>query len=191
MYATVRRMGFRYKRRNKKVSLYEQHRIIAARHDYLRKIQTFRSDNRTIVYETWLNAHHTHERCWLDYDGRGGIRVPSGKGGHEVLRLPVGHRELNRIELVWAQVKGDAADHNKDFTMRAIEQLAREDVENVTAAKWKKCVDHVIQKVENHYRTSDGVVEQAVESLAIEVGAEDSSDSEEILIGDDENDNND
>ena len=313
LYATVRRMGFRYKRQNKKVSLYEQHRIIAARHDYLRKIQTFRSDNRMIVYldETWLNTHHIHERCWLDYDGRGGIRVPSGKGGrliilhagsehgwilnaalifrgekgsgdyhdemntkhfmewyqkqllphcppksvivldnakyhngvvekvptksstkkdimayldkhsitydkqrlkselfmllqatnpqtkyltdvlsndagHDVLRLPVGHCELNPIELVWVQVKGYAADHNKDFTMRAIEQLAREGVENVTATKWKKCVDHV-----NHYRTSDGMVEQAVESLVIEVGAEDSSDSEEILLGDDENDNND
>ena len=47
----------------------------------------------------------------------------------------------------------------------------------MSAAKWKKCVDHVIQKVENHYRTSDGVAEQAVARL---VGAEDSSDSEEI-----------
>ena len=42
--------------------------------------------------------------------------------------------------------------------------------------------------MENHYRISDGVVEQAVESV---VGAEDSSDSEEILLGDNENDNND
>ena len=65
-------------------------------------------------------------------------------------------------------------------------ELAREGVENVTAAKRKKYVDHVIQRVENHYKTSDGVVEQAVERL---VGAEDSSGSEEILLGDDENDN--
>ena len=79
----------------------------------------------------------------------------------------------------------------QSFTMRAIKQLARERVENVTAPKWKKCVDHVIQKVENHYRTSDGVVEQAVERLVIQVGADDSSDSEEILLGDDENDKND
>ena len=42
--------------------------------------------------------------------------------------------------------------------------------------------------MESHYRTSDGVVEQAVERL---VGVENSSDSEEILLGDDENDNND
>ena len=58
----------------------------------------------------------------------------------------------------------------------------------MTAAKWKKGVDHVIQKVENHYRMSDGVLEQAAERL---VGEKNSSDSEEILVGDDENDNND
>ena len=58
----------------------------------------------------------------------------------------------------------------------------------MTAAKWKKPVDHVIQKVENNYKTSDGVLEQAVERL---VGEKASSDSEEILLGDDENDNND
>ena len=57
----------------------------------------------------------------------------------------------------------------------------------MTAAKWKKPVDHVIQKVESYYRTSDGVLEQAVERL---VGKENSSDSEEILLGDDENDSN-
>ena len=42
--------------------------------------------------------------------------------------------------------------------------------------------------MENHYRTSNGVVEQAVEQL---VGAEDTSNSKEIFLGDDENDNND
>ena len=54
----------------------------------------------------------------------------------------------------------------------------------MAAAKWK-CVYHVNQKVDNHYRTSDGVVEQVVERL---VGLESSSDSEEIH---DENDNSD
>ena len=94
--------------------------------------------------------------------------VLTNDAGHDVLSLPVGHCELNPIELVWARVKGYAAYHNKDFIIRAIEPLAREAVESVTAAKWKKCVDHVIQKVENHYRASDGVVEQAVERLVIE-----------------------
>ena len=315
LYTTVKKMGFRYKTRNKKTALYEQHRIIAACHEYLRKILTFRSEGRPIVYldETWLNAHHTREHCWIDYDGKGGLCVPSGKGGrliilhagweqgwiadaelvfrgktgtgdyhqekntkhfmewcekkpipncpsrsvivldsakyhnsvvekiptksstkkamtdyldshnisydkkrlkaeifmlikacnpqityltdvvtvekgHRVLRLPVGHCELNLTDLVWAQVKGYAAANNKDFTMAVIERFAKEGIQNVAAEKWKKCVDYVIREVKLHYRTCDGIVEQVVERLVIEVSNDDSSssESEEIFVSDSE-----
>ena len=84
---------------------------------------------------------------------------------HQVLRLPVGHCELNPIKLVLAQAKGCAAAKNKDFTMVVIERLHKEGIQNVTIEKWKKCVDHVIREVESHYRTRDGIVEQAVERL--------------------------
>ena len=80
---TFKTMGFKYTTRNKKTALYEQHRIIATRHHYLRQIRKYRDEGRPKVYldKTWLNAHHTLERCWTDYDGKGGLRVPSGKGG--------------------------------------------------------------------------------------------------------------
>jgi hypothetical protein len=35
--------------------------------------------------------------------------------GHEVLRIPVRHCELNPIELIWAQVKGFVAKNNTIF----------------------------------------------------------------------------
>lgn len=76
LHATVNGMGFKYKMRNKKAGLYEQHRIIASRHQYLRQI--------VYLDETWLKAHHTMEICWIDYDRKYGLRVPSGVGG----RLP-------------------------------------------------------------------------------------------------------
>ena len=44
----------------------------------------------------------------------------------DVLRLPVGHCELNPIELVWENVKHYAAANNKDFTMVEIERLSKE-----------------------------------------------------------------
>ena len=43
---------------------------------------------------------------------------------------------------------------------------AKEGIQTVTAEKWKKCVDHVIREVESHYRTCDGIVEQAEERLS-------------------------
>ena len=76
--------------------------------------------------------------------------VFANQHSHAVLRLPVGHCELNPIEVVWAHVKGYAASHNKDFTMAEIEQLAREGITQVTAGKWANCcVKRVIQKVES------------------------------------------
>ena len=76
--------------------------------------------------------------------------VFANQHSHAVLRLPVGHCELNPIEVVWAHVKGYAASHNKDFTMAEIEQLAREGITQVTAEKWANCcVKRVIQKVES------------------------------------------
>ena len=30
--------------------------------------------------EMWVNAHHHVSKYWVDSDGRGGLKVPSGKG---------------------------------------------------------------------------------------------------------------
>ena len=35
--------------------------------------------------------------------------------GHEVVRQPVAHCELNPIEMVWSQVKGHVKDNNKKY----------------------------------------------------------------------------
>ena len=104
--------------------------------------------------------------------------VFANQNSRDVLRLPVCH-----FELVWAQVKGYVASHNKDFTMAGIEQLAREGITQVTAGKWANCVKHVIQKVEKHYREPDGIVEEAVDRVFIEVRHdEDTSESEEAFV---------
>ena len=43
--------------------------------------------------------------------------IKAAEFGFDLIRLPVGHCELNLIELVWAQVKGYAARNNKVFTV--------------------------------------------------------------------------
>ena len=74
-------MGFSYKKADNKQFLYEQHDIIEQQHTYLQAIRKLQQQNKTIVYtETWVNAHHINEYIWVDYDGKGGWKVPSGKG---------------------------------------------------------------------------------------------------------------
>ena len=35
--------------------------------------------------------------------------------GHEVVRLPVAHCELNPIEMAWSQVKGHVKENNRKY----------------------------------------------------------------------------
>ncbi|XP_055910656.1 uncharacterized protein LOC129945019 [Eupeodes corollae] len=95
--------------------------------------------------------------------------------GHEVLRLPPYHCELNPIELVWAQVKGFVASRNKSFKMTELKGLFESAIQNVDAEKWHWCVQHVEQVVEPKMWEMDVFSEDAVESLIINLDEESSS----------------
>ena len=94
--------------------------------------------------------------------------------GHEVVRLPVAHCELNPIEMAWAQVKGYVRDHNRQFTLTEVERLVNEGFSCVTPERWKKLVNHVEEKVEDHYWEHDGLYETMIDRFIIHT--EDSSD---------------
>ena len=76
--------------------------------------------------------------------------------GHEVVHLPVA---LNPIEMAWAQVKGHIKAKNCAFTLTEVERLAWEGFEVVTQECWASLVQHVRDKVENHYWEVDGLAE--------------------------------
>ena len=82
LWKVLHEMGFSYRKRDSKQFLYEQRNILEQRHTYLQQIRKLRQQNVNIIYtdETWVNAHHTNEVIWVDEHGRGGWKVPSGKG---------------------------------------------------------------------------------------------------------------
>lgn len=82
MWRVLKGMGFTYKKRDNKQYLYEQQNILEQRHMYLQTILKLRKENTNLIYtdETWVNAHHNNEYIWVDTDGTGGWKVPSGKG---------------------------------------------------------------------------------------------------------------
>ena len=80
---SVKELGFNYKKRDRRQYILEQPHVMAQRHSYLQHIRKLRQNNEyNIIYtdETWVNSHHTNDYIWLDKDGTGGWRVPSGKG---------------------------------------------------------------------------------------------------------------
>ena len=73
----LREMGFKFKTHDNRKYVMEQPRVIAQSHNFLRKVRMYRREGRPIIYldETWLNAHHSLTKCWIDSDGTGGLPV--------------------------------------------------------------------------------------------------------------------
>jgi hypothetical protein len=72
--------------------------------------------------------------------------------GHEVLRTPVRHSELNPIELIWAQVKGFVAKNNTTFRLKDVKELMYAAFGKITKGLdvWTKAEEHVV-KIEKEY----------------------------------------
>ena len=66
------------------------------------------------------------------------------EAGHEVLRTPPYHCELNPIELVWGSGKGHVAMNNKTFKLQEVEGLIVEGLSKVTPEQWQANENHVI-----------------------------------------------
>ena len=105
-----------------------------------------------------------------------------------MVRLPVAHCTLNRIELAWAQVKGHIKANTRVFNLREVEQLAWKGFDVVTPDRWKSLVQHVEIHFEDHYWSNDGLHEQLMDEFIIRVGGEsdESDDSDQSDSSDDE-----
>ena len=97
--------------------------------------------------------------------------------GHEILRLPPYHCELNPIELAWAAEKNYVAGENKDMSLDSVEKLLRKKREELPKDFWRKCVEHV-KKIEENYWESDRIHNTKVEQLIIKLKPTDLSSSE-------------
>ena len=102
--------------------------------------------------------------------------------GHEVVRLPSYHCELNPIEMAWSQVKHYRKTHNREFTLDALERLVNEGFAQVTPERWTSLIKHTHKKMEDVYFTADRLDNwKQVQEFVIYVEADDdeSDDSDE------------
>lgn len=81
-FLPLKGMGFNYHQREDKTFFYEGRDIAEQRHFYLRKIREYWKEQRPIMYldETWANSNIAPEKLWVDEQGQGGWKRPSGKG---------------------------------------------------------------------------------------------------------------
>ena len=101
--------------------------------------------------------------------------------GHEILRLPPYHCDLNPIELIWGDVKGIVGRENSSFKLKDVEKLVNEALDGITQVKWEKCVRKVIEEIEEGYRKKDNLREP-IQPVIINLDSDESdvSDIEEF-----------
>ncbi|XP_063369365.1 uncharacterized protein LOC134657732 [Cydia amplana] len=91
--------------------------------------------------------------------------------GHEVLKLPPYHCDLNAIELAWSMAKRTVAKRNLGIPAADMQNLITDCFLN----QWKRFTDHVIN-VEEEYRTKDRIAVDHINRFVIHVDDEDESD---------------
>ena len=98
--------------------------------------------------------------------------------GHDTLRLPPYHCNLNPIELVWGDLKGGIGLENSSFKLHDVRKLVHEGFQRITQERWQNCVSHVVNTVEKTYWKQDGIVDD-VPPLIISLDSDDESESDE------------
>ena len=102
--------------------------------------------------------------------------------GHEVVRLPPYHCELNPIEMAWAQVKGYIKAKNSKFTLSHVKDLTYEGFSKIGKEDWSKLVEHTV-KVEDKFWEMDSLHEEVIDEFVIEVGGSSSSEDDDSSDG--------
>lgn len=105
--------------------------------------------------------------------------------GHEIVRLPPYHSDLNPLEYLWDLIKRRVAD--KKDQLENFEQLTRDEVKLITAADWKNYVNHV-ERLQKEYWESDRLQEIHEREFIISLGGEESSSESESGSEQDDND---
>ena len=129
-----------------------------------------RSLMQKMLYDLWKLAKEKREN-YPAYR----LEKIAYKYGHEIVRLPPYHCQLNPIELVWGIEKNYVASENKEHKLSEVEDLFRKKREEIDQETCKKCIEHV-KRIEEELYKSDWIIDVAVEKLEININP--NSDSE-------------
>lgn len=114
-----------------------------------------------------IQAHKTQEQPTYRVDQH------LSDHGHEVVRLPPYHCELNPIELIWGDLKQFVAQNNTTFKKADVEELIQRGFQRITADRWKNACKHVEELEENWWRR-DNVQSQPIQPVIISLSDSDS-----------------
>ena len=99
--------------------------------------------------------------------------------GHEILRLPPYHCELNPIELIWGDLKGFVGHDNSTFKGEDVKTLINKGFTQIDSVKWLHACEQVKHSIEQMIWKSDAIQEE-IEEIIINLDSDSDSDSDEM-----------
>ena len=109
------------------------------------------------------------------------------KQGIDVLRLPPYHCIFNPIELVWARLKGNVANINKTYKIGDVQEHVHNAFASLKPELWPNCCRHCDALVDQSW-VNDGLQDEMIDKIIIELGDSDDSDDSDDDDGDDDED---
>lgn len=98
--------------------------------------------------------------------------------GHDVLRLPPYHPDLNPIEMVWGSMKKYVAQKNVDFNFEKVRDYCDDFFRDFSTETWKKYCERA-KTFEKEFLSKEPMVDIIVEELIINIDHDtDTSDSD-------------
>lgn len=125
LHRVVCKMGFKYRKIDKKQVVMESHRLRTWRFNYLQEIKKYRSENRRIIYldETWFDTHDTVSKGWVDSSKNCQTKAPSNKG-KRITIIHAGSEDgfvPNCLLLSAKNIKDSSLDYHEDTTAELFE----------------------------------------------------------------------
>lgn len=125
LHRIIGKMGFTYRKIDKKQVVMESQRLRTWRFNFLQEIKKYRSENRSIIYldETWFDTHDTVSKGWVDSSKNCKTKAPSNKGK----RITIIHAGSengfvpNCLLLSAKNIKDSSLDYHEDTTAELFE----------------------------------------------------------------------
>ncbi len=138
-------------------------------------------NNHNIVYSARLTRPELYEiiKRHKPLSQKKRVDELAKQHGHQVVRLPPYHCELNPIELIWAQVKYYVKTHNTTFKIADVHRLFDEALQHVTPENWANAVDHV-KEIEERMWQEAGALDDCIQQMIISTDQDSSSDDSEV-----------
>ncbi|KAL4092454.1 hypothetical protein QTP88_026955 [Uroleucon formosanum] len=140
------------------------------------------SFNSTMFKPQLYDIIRKHKQVFIKYSLDGIL----SKEGHDIIRLPPYHPDLNPIEMIWSQVKQYIAKQNHNGSIKKIAELCKQKMESMGNSEWRAVCANV-KKLETEMWKNESYMDIEMDKLIVTYG-EDTTDDSDTSTEDEDDD---